>query len=139
MYRKNTKLDSTETLHLDKLIEFLATHYTSTSEKLTALLKHKEITFELLPVFFRPNSIVYMVSADSEKPRCLMFDSGLVKATLNGKKHFELSCRYLTYDGKCFGKATTTTRITEFHGVVKIILLGVYPLEYNAEKKSVTK
>src|SRR2546423_5258746 len=51
---------------MGKLIEFLATHYASTSEKLTALLKHKEITFELLPVFFRPNSIVYMVSADSE-------------------------------------------------------------------------
>lgn len=63
-YRKNIKLDSTEILHLDTLIEFLTTHYASTSEKLTALLEHKEITFELLPVFFRPNSVVYMVSAD---------------------------------------------------------------------------
>jgi hypothetical protein len=138
-YRKNTKLDSTEILHLDKLIEFLATHYASTSEKLTALLEHKEITFELLPVFFRPNSVVYMVSADSEKPRCLMFDSGLVKATMNGKKHFELSCRYLTHDGKCFGEATTTTMIAEFHGVMKITSLGVYPLEYHAAKQRITE
>jgi hypothetical protein len=137
-YRENKKLDSTEILHLDKLIEFLTTHYASTSEKLTALLKHKEITFELLPVFFRPNSVVYMVSADSEKPRCLMFDSGLVKA-FNGKKYFELSCRYLTHDGKCFGEATTTTIIAEFHGVMKITSLGVYPLEHHAEKQRITE
>ena len=122
---------------MGKLIEFLRTHYASTSEKLKALLEYKEITFELLPVFFRPNSVVYMVFADSEKPRCLIFDSGLMKA-FHGKKHFELSCRYLTHDGKCFGEATTTTIITEFHGVMKITSLGVYPLEHHLEKQRIT-
>lgn len=67
-----------------------------------------------------------------------MFDSGLVKA-YGGKTYFELTCRYLTHDGKCFREATTTTRIAEFHGVMKITSLGVYPLEYHAEKESVTK
>jgi hypothetical protein len=137
-YRENIKPDSTERLHLDKLIEFLTTYYVSTSEKLTALLEHKEITFELLPVFFRPNSVVYMVSADSEKPRCLMFDSGLVKA-FNGKKYFELSCRYLTHDGKCFREAITTTMIAEFYGVMKITSLGVYPLKHHPEKQRITE
>jgi hypothetical protein len=67
-----------------------------------------------------------------------MFDSGLVRA-FNGKKHFELSCRYLTHDGKCFGEATTTTMIAEFHGVMKITSLGVYPLEHHAEKQRITE
>jgi hypothetical protein len=132
----NIKLDSTEILHLNALIEFLITHYVSTSEKLTALLEHNEITFELLLLFFRPNSVVYMVSADSEKPRCLTFDSGQVKV-YNYKTYFELSCRYLTHDGKCFGEAIITTMIAEFHGVMKVTLLGVYPLEYYADKESV--
>jgi hypothetical protein len=112
-YRKNIKLDFTEILYLDILIEFLITYYALTSEKLTALLKYKKITFELLLVFFRPNSVVYMISADFEKPRCLIFDFGLMKV-YNSKKNFELSCRYLTYNGKFFKKAIITTIIKEF-------------------------
>jgi hypothetical protein len=63
-------------LYLKTLIKFLKTHYVSKSEKLDALIKYKEITFDLLPVFFRPNSVIYMISANSEKPRCLRFDYG---------------------------------------------------------------
>jgi hypothetical protein len=68
-------------LHLDNLIEFLKTHYASTNERLKALLEHEEITFELLPVFFRPNSLVFMISHAPEQPKCLMFDSGEVKTS----------------------------------------------------------
>jgi hypothetical protein len=115
---------------------YLRTHYASTSEKLTALLEHKEITFELLPVFFRPNSVVYMISGNSGAPRCLRFDSGQGK-TFNGKTCFELSCHYLTNDGKCFGEALVTVEIQKFQGVMKIPSLGVYPLEYHADKQKV--
>jgi len=123
---------------MGKLIEFLRTHYASTSEKLTALLKHKEITFELLPVFFRPNSVVYMISGNSGAPRCLRFDSGQEK-TFNGKTCFELSCHCLTNDGKCFGEALVTVQIQKFQGVMKIPSLGVYPLEYHADKQKVVE
>ncbi len=81
---------------------------------------------------------VRCTSRHSEKPRCLTFDSGQVKV-YDHKTYFELSCRYLTHDGKCFGEAIITTMIAEFHGVMKITLLGVYPLEYHADKESVTK
>ena len=123
---------------MGKLIEFLRTHYASTSEKLTALLKHKEITFELLPVFFRPNSVVYMISDNSGAPRCLRFDSGQEK-TFYGKTCFELSCHCLTNDGKCFGEALVMVEIQKFQGVMKITSLGVYPLEYHTEKQKVVK
>jgi hypothetical protein len=75
-----------------------------------------------------------MISTNFEKPRYLIFNSGLVKAIFNDKKHFELSCRYFTHDNKCFKEAITTTIITEFYGVIKITLLEVYSLEYYAEK-----
>ena len=118
--------------------QFLEAHYASKSEKLNALLEHKEITFELLPVFFRPNSVMYMISANSEKPRCIRFDYGQVKKS-NGKMCFQLSCHYLTYDGICFGEAPVTAEIQEFQGVMKITSLGVYPLEYHAEKQKVVE
>jgi hypothetical protein len=47
---------------------------------------------------------------------------------------FQLSCHYLTYDGICFGEALVTAEIQEFQGVMKITLLGVYPLKYHVEK-----
>jgi hypothetical protein len=125
-------------LHLETLIKFLEAHYASKSEKLNALLEHKEITFELLPVFFRPNSVMYMISANSEKPRCIRFDYGQVRKS-NGKMCFQLSCHYLTYDGICFGEAPVTAEIQEFQGVMKITSLGVYPLEYHAEKQKVVE
>lgn len=137
-FQKTTKPGSPERLHLGKLTEFLKTHYASISDKLTALVEHKEVTFDSLPVFFRPNSIIYMISPHSEKPRCLIFDSGQVQIE-NGQKYFDMSCRYLTHDGKCFGEATTKAKISEFHGVMKISSLGVFPLEYHPEKQKVVE
>jgi hypothetical protein len=137
-HRKNAKSGLTEMLYLETLITFLKTHYASKSEKLYALIEYKEIMFDLLPVFFRPNSVVYMISANSEKPQCLRFNYGEVKR-FNGKTCFQLNCHYLTYDGICFGEAPVTTEIQEFQGVMKITSLGVYPLEYHAEKQKVVE
>jgi hypothetical protein len=50
-----------------------------------------------------------------------------------------LSCHHLTYNGICFGEAPVTTEIQEFQGVMKITSLGVYPLEYHAEKQKVVE
>ncbi|KAL9616324.1 MAG: hypothetical protein Q9160_008803 [Pyrenula sp. 1 TL-2023] len=135
---QNTQSESAERLHLDKLIEFLEMHYASVSEKLRALLVHNEITFELLPVFFQPNTVIYTNCTISEQPRCLMFDSGQEK-TVDGKKYFKLSCHCLTDDGNCFGEAAATAQISEFHGVMKITSLPVYPLQYHVAKREIVQ
>lgn len=122
-------------LHLDKLIDFLRTHYASTTEKLTALRKHQEITFELLPVFFQPGSIIYMNCATSENPRCLKCHSGKMKTTDTNEKCFELSSRYITHNGRRTGEAPIKTQIWEFQGAAKITSLGVYPLQYHPSKQ----
>ena len=57
-------------LHLDKLIEFLKEHYASTKRKLDLVLEQEEITFELLPFFFPPKSLVLMIHPSSEQPTC---------------------------------------------------------------------
>jgi hypothetical protein len=69
-YREtNTKTNFTKKLHLNKLTKFLIKHYASINERLTALVKYKKITFELLPIFFRPNEIIYIIIANSEKSK----------------------------------------------------------------------
>jgi hypothetical protein len=136
--KKNSKPDSTERLHLKKLIEFLKTHYVSKNEKLKALLEHKKMTFELFLIFFRSNSVIYIISTNSEKSKCLLFISGQVK-TYNEKKYFELNCRYLTQDGKYFEKAIITTKIQKFQNVMKITSLKIYPLKYHPKKQRIVE
>ncbi|KAL6241869.1 hypothetical protein RBB50_011114 [Rhinocladiella similis] len=138
VFLRRTMPDTFERAHLGKLVQFLQTQYAAVRDKLMALLEHREMTFELLPVFFRPNSLVYMMSANSEKPRCLMFDSGRFQDD-HGQKYFHMVCRYITHDGNSVGEATLKTKISEFHGVTKISSLGVYPLEYHPEKQEVVK
>jgi hypothetical protein len=48
-----------------------------------------------------------------------------------------MDCRYLIYDGKLFEKTVVTTKISEFDGVIKITLLGIYSLKYHAEKQDI--
>jgi hypothetical protein len=138
-YREtNTEADSTKRLHLNKLIEFLTKYYASISERLAALVKYKKITFELLLIFFRLNEIIYMIAADSEKPRCLIFNFKQIKIN-DDKTYLKLSCRYLTHDEKCFEETATTTKISKFLGVKKITSLKVYPLKYHAERERIVK
>ncbi|KIW36895.1 uncharacterized protein PV06_11009 [Exophiala oligosperma] len=137
-FQTTTTPGSPERLHLSKLIEFLKTHYASTRDKLTALVQHKEITFNLLPVFFRPNCVIYVIPSTSENSRCVIFNSGKFQID-HGKKHFEMICRYLTHDGKRFGEATIPLKIPEFDGIKKITLLGAYPLEYHPQKQDVVE
>jgi hypothetical protein len=97
-------------LYLETLIKFLKAYYALKSEKLNAFFKYKEITFKLLLVFFQPNSVIYIISANFEKPRCIKFNYGQVKKS-NNKTCFQLSYYYFTYDGICFKKTLVTVKI----------------------------
>ena len=104
------------------------------SKKLTVLLKYKEIIFKLFLLFFRFNFIVYIVSANSEKFKYLIFNSGLVKIIFNSKKYFKLNYRYFIYDSKYFKEIITIIIITEFYSVIKIMLLKIYSFKYYIKK-----
>ena len=88
---KATKSGSPERLKLAKLIELLKIHYVLTGDKLSALAQHKDIELDLL-------SVISVKIPLFEKARCLRFDFGKVHL-----KNGDMSCRYLTRDGKCFG------------------------------------
>ncbi len=99
-----TEGEAESIMQLKELIKFLEDWYSSTSENLVPLLAHGEITYDLLWALFKPSSKVYTIDQDSEQPKCLTFDHG-ENQERQGQKFFELSCRYLAYDGQFFGEA----------------------------------
>src|SRR4051812_10393050 len=102
----NTKspTDLNSNHHLKKHIQFLTTYYASTIEMVDLLLKHQEITYELLWTLFPPNTLVYTTCEGSGQPKSLIFDKGKNRTASTGVKYFRLECRYLDYDGKLFGE-----------------------------------
>lgn len=123
-------------LQLEELIKFLKDWYSSSSENLVPLLAHGEVTYDLLWALFKPSSKVYTIDHDSEQPACLIFDFGEYQER-QGQKFFELSCRYLAYDGKLFGEAPKFLMIPEFRGARKISSLEVFPLHNTANAASI--
>ncbi|KAL9099152.1 MAG: hypothetical protein Q9163_005310 [Psora crenata] len=129
-HRSIADLGSDGVKQLGQVIEFLDDWFASTTEELTPLLAHGEITYDLLWALFKPNAPIYTVCQDSEQPRCLLFDFGETHDR-KGQKNFEMTCRSLYYDGKFFGEVQTSCKISEFRGARKITSLEVFPLEYH--------
>ena len=46
-----------------------------------------------------------------------------------------MGCRYLDFNGKVFGEASTAIGIEKFHGTKRINSLGVFPPQYHQSEK----
>ena len=89
--------------HLNKTIKFLEEWYAATTEELTQLLSHGEITYDLLWALFKPGATVYTMDQECEQPRCFLYDFGDPVKHPTAGNYFEMVCRSLHYDGKFFG------------------------------------
>ena len=118
--------------HLGQVIEFLQDWFQATTEEISQLLSHGEITYELLWALFKPNATIYTTDQDSEQPRCYLYDFG-EHYNRKGQKYFEMACRSLHYDGKFFGEIQNFLKISEFRGARKIKSLEAYPLQHHEE------
>ena len=121
--------------HLDLLLEFIKKTYQSTTERLNALLKKSEITYDLLWALFKPNAMIYTTCVGTDKPRCVKYNFGEEKKQMNGVEYFHLGCRYLDSDGKVFGEVSTALGIEKFRGTKRINSLGAFPLIYHQKEK----
>ena len=101
------------------------------------VLLNQEITFDLLWVLFKPDSIVYGKCYGTEKPRGIIFDSGMVKKLDCGTEYFHIQGRYLDFNGKDFGEASTVLGITKFSGAKRIDSLEALPLQYHPRKEAI--
>ena len=131
----NAALDDSTLRHLDLLLDFIKKTYESTTERLTALLEKREITFDLLWAFFKPSTVVYTTCVGTGKPRCVRYDFGEEKKQMAGLDYFHIGCHYLDFDGKVFGEVSTALGIEKFRGTRQISSLGVFPLSYHQKEE----
>ncbi|OCK92589.1 uncharacterized protein K441DRAFT_517696, partial [Cenococcum geophilum 1.58] len=101
--------------HLDLLISFIKTTYTSITKRLKPLLKNHKITYNLLWALFKPNSEVYTTYPGISKPRCVKFNYGKEKIRLSRTKYFYLDCRYFNFNRKVFREAALRLAIKKFY------------------------
>ena len=119
---------------LNLLIQSIKDAYKSTSDRFDALVKDGKITFDLLWVLLEPNKLLCTTCPGTRKPRCVKYDFGEVKITMEGVRYFELECRYLNFDGHVFGEVIERLAIEEFRGARPIDNLDAFPLRYHPSK-----
>jgi hypothetical protein len=128
--------DDAASRHLELLVKFIEKAYMSTSQQLEVLLKHHEITYELLWALFKPNMILYTTCPGTRKPRCVKYDFGEERKLNNGMIYYSMQCRYLDFDGKAFGEVLTELPIFKFRGTQRINTLRCFPLQFHPDKGS---
>lgn len=128
--------DKTKIQHLELLVEYIVEDYADVSKQLYPLLEHHEITFDLLWALFLPNTLLYVVCAGSNEPRCLKMDWGEIRSSMQRGKFFYMDCHYVDYDGKSFGEANAVLEIDQFRGTRRIDSLPVFPLAYHENEEA---
>jgi len=114
--------------HLELLIDYIKTEYRATTQHLASLLQSGQITYNLLWALFKSNSSVYTTCSGTGRPRCVKFNFGEEKETIEGEKYFNLDCCYLDFDGERLGEADIKLKIPKFHGTKHINALQAFPL-----------
>ena len=114
------------------LVNYIKRSYALVRNRIRSLVaKSQEITFDLLWALFKPNDIVYGKCFGTEKPRCIIFDSGEVRKLEDGTEYFHIGGRYLDFNGKEFGEATTVLGIVKFDGAKRIDGLEAFPFQHH--------
>jgi hypothetical protein len=116
------------------LVDFIEKTYSSTTKQVATLLKHHEITYDLLWSLFKPNMIMYTTCIGTKKPRCVKYDFGEEKKLSNGIIYYSMQCCYLDFDGKTFGEVSTELPIFKFRGTRRIETLPTFPLQFHPDK-----
>lgn len=129
--------DTTSTKHLDLLIDCVKRIYAPTTARLLPLLKHGEITYDLLWALFKPNTPVYTTCSGTKKPRCVTYDSAEEKMNRWKMRYFSMDCRYFDFDGIAFGKTSIELVIPKFRGTQRINTLPAFPLKYHPDEEQV--
>ena len=133
----STAIDHSTLEHLDLLLGFIRTTYTTTTKRLDPLLEKCQITYDLVWTLFKPNTLAYTKCFGTRQPRCVKYDFGEEKTAKGGVKYFHIKARYFDFDGKVFGEASSEHAIEKFRGSKSITALEVFPLDYHQSEKQV--
>lgn len=100
------------------------------------LVPHGIITFKHLWILFPPGEIVHASDSYSKHGAFLETTSG--RLAPNDNHLYQLTCRFIDWDGYRFGWSTCTRGIRSFRGTMEIADLGVCPERYLPEATQAT-
>jgi hypothetical protein len=123
--------------HLVFLISYLQRVYKTTISQLRSLLKHGEITYDLLWALFKPNEYLYTTCFGTHKDRGVIFDHGEKKEDNFKRKYYSFSCRYRDYNSTMFGETAIELQISKFAGSKPIKTLTAFPFAYHPRRLAV--
>ena len=130
--------DSTYMEHLGLLISHLKHVHASTTQRLGSMLRHGQITYDLLWALFKPGCHVFTTCFGTNEPRCVVFDAG-EEMTQENITWYNLECRFLDCNGKVFGEAGVFLRVAKFKGSKPIETLEAFPLHYHPRYEQVRR
>ncbi|KAI0165335.1 P-loop containing nucleoside triphosphate hydrolase protein [Hypoxylon sp. FL1284] len=119
--------------------QFTEDEYAETLTNCSSLLEAGKITWDLLWILMKPNSLIYHYHGLSEQHQLLKFKS--IKKLTNGLREskWKLNCDIIADDGNRFGIAREPLplQIEEFEGTRNITDLPAYPLERHPSAEKV--
>ncbi|KAJ6587943.1 P-loop containing nucleoside triphosphate hydrolase protein [Mycena capillaripes] len=132
---------STKKKHLTFLIGCLESEYATTLEEVRNLVKHGEITFDLLWAIFVPGEEIFARCKTTGEPRAFLLRKIKREWDHNSSRSVEqwsLTCEYVeaaddpSVAGQQFGLAKHEIKINSFDGVQKIAELVAFPIKHHA-------
>ena len=102
------------------------------------LTSQGEISWDLLPMLFRPNELVFNLHLSTEQGRLMLVRHVERQQTeQNRSSAYALICEFIHNDAVSFGYAEAIFEIEEYKGSRKIQSLEVYPLRYHDDKDAI--
>ena len=102
------------------------------------MLKHNEITYDLLWAIFPPNEILLAPKYDLlHQMQALIHQKSEYAQRENRTRYFGVQGHIVTHDGEWLGYAGLSFEIDEFLGSRKITDLSVFPLKYDPKSGTV--
>jgi hypothetical protein len=122
---------SEEADHLDVLHRFMDKHLAPLRKAQKRLVNQGKISFEHLPMIFRPGEIIF--SQKSSKKQCYLLHTVDEREDNEKGKYLQLNAFAWRYDGERFGPFLEALKINKFSGPLNIRELDFFPINFVPE------
>jgi hypothetical protein len=145
-----TPFESTIVKHLHLLLKYLTTEHAITLSKISALLSHSEMTFDLAWSIFVPRAILLTSCSITSQPRALRLLSSTKVKPHMGAPYWQLACEYIDAAGEHpsetkkkkggkFGVADMILQAGYWRGTSKISDLEAFPIKWYPQEQEMRK
>ena len=117
---------------INTALDYIEGEFSSTTANLGSLLKHGDITYDLLWAIFKPGVVVYTDKNLLRELQAVRFLFCSYEESQQGK-WLEIRAQMIHHDGNEIGWGITSLRIPYFEGGRQITSLAAYPLDLHPQ------